>query len=290
MMAVHLYKLKFNAFICTFTLVLNACSSTEQLDSLSGQEQADKKQAIETVIEEWQESKPSIKRLVAMEGDLNTLIDELSVLSSIADQVDEPITNKVEPLSTKGNDKVTLTSNSNSNPNSNSNSNSISMANKGKVDEKPDLPETSMTNMIHNKQQNPKVGRESDNSLVNATSNVPNKDIKTVSVGESPERHEFKEPETKQNEKINKLFSSAIHLATFTTLQQSKQAWLRLNGRFSHHFKGKKPMVNNLNKDGIKLYRLQVGPYSIANAEQLCGRLNEQNQHCMVVENEGRHL
>ena len=278
-MVVDLYKLKLNTFICSFALVLSACTSTGQLDPLSEQEQADKKQAIETVIEEWQESKPSIKRLVAMEGDLNTLIDELSVLSSISDQVDEPVTNKVETISpqNKGKDKVTEASSS------------VAMSNKNKVDEKPEPLATNVTNN-QDKKANSKVEAKASNHLIDATVNMPNKSINIASFNEKAENNQFKEPEIKQIEKKNTHFSSAIHLATFTTLQQSKQAWLRLNGRFSHHFKGKKPMVNNLNKDGIKLYRLQVGPYSNVNAEQLCGRLNAQNQHCIVVENEGSYL
>ncbi len=275
-MLVHLYKYKFNAFTCLLAFALNACTSTEQLDPLSEQEQADKKQAIETVIEEWQESKPSIKRLVAMEGDLNTLIDELSMISSITDQVDEPVLNKEAPLAIK--DELIPASNS------------VAMTDKAKTDKQIRESDTNKADFAQNKQQMPKTELIATADLSNSNEYMPIKEAKVTSFDEKTEMNELKTAQIGNNEKNNQTFSQAIHLATFTTLQQSKQAWFRLNGRFSHHFKGKKPMINNLNKDGIKLYRLQVGPYSSANAELLCGRLNAQNQHCIVVENEGSYL
>jgi|GEM_PF-4063894 len=202
---------------------------------------------LEQHLQEWEELRPAIKRLVSNEADLEFLITELSKMSKLkANPTPEQLNNE--------HDIVWI--------------NKESIKGPYKSSERSALPESKPVKPNKNKSNKIKYIEKVEQ---------PNKVNQYLAVTNVKQFSNYKKTAVEQGE----LF--AIHLASFVRVKNVQLGWLIYQAKYSALLKGKLPLSMDIVKDGTRYHRLLAGMFkSKKQAKDICDELKEFNQYCRV--------
>lgn len=77
--------------------------------------------------------------------------------------------------------------------------------------------------------------------------------------------------------------SSAVQLGAFSSIANAHTAWTQLSSKFQPLLQGLTPRVVPVMLSGRRLYRLEAGVASEAEARRLCRQLQQHSQGCLPV-------
>ncbi len=90
---------------------------------------------------------------------------------------------------------------------------------------------------------------------------------------------------------LNNSGDTAIHLVSYKSSNYVEKGWQELSAKHKAVLCGKQPIVANVTVKGVDYHSLRVGPYStVSEAQNACKKLRDSGQYCAVTEFSGKRI
>mmetsp|Transcript_49740 Transcript_49740/g.158864 ORF Transcript_49740/g.158864 Transcript_49740/m.158864 type:complete len:321 (-) Transcript_49740:1344-2306(-) len=90
---------------------------------------------------------------------------------------------------------------------------------------------------------------------------------------------------------LNSVGDNAIHLVSYKSKNYVEKGWQELMSKHKEVLCGKQPLVASVTVKGIDYQSLRVGPYiNVAEAQSACKKLRDSGQYCAVTKFTGKNI
>ena len=241
------------ASVTCVALAIYGCSSIEE-DSDENLAMTPEQQQLYMMekIESWSAAQPDIERILALESDMQLIVNQLASMAELdSDPLEKEKTN---------------------NENTESNSNPAALAS-NTASSDTSLNDSFLSNTDNNIEEAKVTGSTSNQQQ---TGNSPKKGghIKASSKSSG---HYF--PKV------------GIHIAMFKDVNSAPSGWKYLQSILPAGIINKTPRLEKVNYENTEYYSLRIGPFkSVNTAKKMCVNLHQQQHYCSVVEYKGALL
>jgi hypothetical protein len=280
-------------------------------------ELAERSQELATELKDFQALKPSLTRLVALELDLNFLLDEISRFSESNPVVyNKSSRTPASELSKvpSGNNVVyksdgSMASSADRKKNNNNNISEFETRNlefdllrlqQNLASAKPgssplSIGESSSRNnnnqdvevasakrilSIDKSRSNKFQGNQGPNAIVG---NIENVNLSKFS-SQSPTNGKLPIVDKCANQQTTNSNNFALHLASYKNLNNAKSGWVKLRQKYASTWCDASAKLETVNVKGIDYFSLRVGGYASKDAaNQMCSRVKIQGDYCQVA-------
>jgi len=231
-------------------LAIYGCSSIEKApDTEQPMTPEQQQQYMLEKIESWSAAEPDIERILALESDMQLIVNQLANMAELDDDPLESDKESSNNLNTQSSDSTAELALNSGVSNVNAENNNV---------EHNNIDEVQSTGSINN--------QVSTNSSANMSRNA---NTSSKSMG-----HYF--PKV------------GLHIGMFKDVDSVPLGWKYLQSILPRDLVNKKPLVSKINYENTEYYSLRVGPFNSANsAKTMCVNLQQQQHYCSVVEYKG---
>lgn len=270
---------RFTVAICT-ALTIYGCSSTDEDPEVEPPMTPEQQQAfILEKIESWSVAEPDIQRVLALESDMQLIIDQLAVLA----ELDENPLPEEKPENSDSNSVGDKTASNNSTANTTNNPDATAMTNSGSPTYSDSLSQNSNASSMASN-QGLVINQEDYAQAAQANNNKGSQTQKNRS-----NSHKMAGNVRASSRSTSHYFPQVgIHIAMFKNVNQIPKGWMYLQSILPTNIANKKPLLASINYENTEYYSLRVGPFRSANsAKKACVNLQQQQHYCSVVEYRG---
>ncbi|TDO97390.1 SPOR domain-containing protein [Marinomonas balearica] len=210
---------------------------------------------------EWNEMKPQLQRILALESDLKLLVETLDTVPESSEALTQQTVTSSDVQESLQNVPI-LPSSALIEIESAENGAAHDNVTSDIVDQSADNSESSKTNHIATE-----YGQDSSRSkpVLVQFYNTPS-----------------------ESDRIERMYPFGVQLAAYFSFSQAQNAWPKLQKQHAHLVKDLSPMIAHSVIKGRDYYRLIVGPIAKkANGKALCFKFKKNNQDCLVTRFQG---
>jgi hypothetical protein len=259
--------------------------ANKEIDSQLGQESNAELKRVNQVIDEFEELRPQIRKLIGMEEDISYFIEQLAGSAYLSESIRYVGNNNSESVLNSDDANKFMVSN---------------------------IQEFNLTT------RNIETSTSGDNDFIVGSNNLklPPK-VELGSAGKldkfmgEPENNKFSNTRLTEDNKIKDKFmttsnnnrqaiidtnansqneQAALHLVSTSKIDGLKNYWLTTQTKLPTLFSGKQALVSLVNVNGKAFYSLRVGPFDKSNAAFNCQEVRSANGYCAVVDYSGEPL
>ncbi|SBS26584.1 Sporulation related domain protein [Marinomonas aquimarina] len=233
--------------VCTGAIWLAGCTLTpEKKGTMTN---AELQQALQTQQQEWEDMKPQLQRILALESDLKLLVETLDTVPESS----ESLTQEMAPAAEAAQ----------------------------QANQAPVLPSAALADI------NAQTADAGSTAPISTSANRSDKPFRQGPPSNAVTAEFQGGSKTKADAGANTQYYG-VQLAAYGSEQQAIQGWQSITQRYAEEFADTAPLINRHQVKGKTYYQLIVGPFlKKAYSVDFCNMLKQMQQDCLVTRYKG---